>query len=404
MPSLDRLDRILPPEVRAVAERSTPIPTIAQRAALIAKDRPEFVRADIGQISSYSPDDEVLYGPPVGLPALREAIAELWTRSFALEPKLRDLNVSVCSGATEGLSLLFRCFARDRAVGLPRGFWENYANGVELAGGRSVLVDYFDADGRLDLAGLHDQIEREHIELLVANFPSNPTGALLDRDECAALAGLLRECDCLCISDEVYARLRYDGKPAMSLLGFAPERVVVVSSASKEYLLPGARVGYVLSVNSDLTDRVLRKLIRANTASPNVLGQRLLLPRLEAELTDLRAGREPQFLGALREELKSRRDALVELLLRRGFRLAGRAGGEAQGTIFLMVHVPKWFSGSAEEFAEAALSAGVCSLVPGDSFGLPETLRFSFGGMTTEQIGALDRGLGGLQAELKRSN
>jgi aspartate/methionine/tyrosine aminotransferase len=398
------LDQILPPEVRAVAERSTPIPTIAQRAALIAQDRPDFVRADIGQISSYAPDVEVLYGPPVGLPALREAIAELWTRSFDLSPPLRDLNVSVCSGAAEGLSLLFRCFAGGRAVGLPRGFWENYSNGVELAGGRAVLVDYFDAGGHLDLAGLRGQIERENIELLVANFPSNPTGALLDRDECSALAGLLRQCDCLCISDEVYARLRFDGRPAVSLLGCAPERVVVVSSASKEYLLPGARVGYVLSANADLTDRVLRKLIRANTASPNVLGQRLLLPRLEAELEDLRAGREPKFLSALREELKSRRNALVELLVRRGFRLAGRAGGEAQGTIFLMVHVPEWFDGDPEAFSEAALDAAVCSVVPGDSFGLPGTLRFSFGGMTMQQIGALDAGLGRMQSDAQSSN
>jgi aspartate/methionine/tyrosine aminotransferase len=397
MPSLDQLDQILPPEIRAVAERSMPIPTIAQQAIKIAAANPDFVRADIGQISSYSPDDEVLYGPPVGLPALRSAIAELWSTSFGLEPALEDKNVSVCSGAAEGLTLLFRCFSRDRVVGLPRGFWENYSNGVELAGGRAVLVDYFDAEGQLDLDGLRDQIEREKIELLVANFPSNPTGALLNQEECAALGGLLREVDCLCISDEVYARLRFDGGAAVSLLGCAPERVVVVSSASKEYLLPGARVGYVLSANSDLTDRVLRKLIRANTASPNVLGQRLLLPRLEAELEDLRAGREPKFLASLRAELKSRRDALVELLLRRGFRLAGRAGGEAQGTIFLMVYVPEWFDGSADEFSQAALSSRVCSVVPGDSFGLPGTLRFSFGGMTTEQVGALDKGLARMQ-------
>ena len=82
MPSLDQLDQILPPEIRAVAERSMPIPTIAQRAMKIAAVHPDFVRADIGQISKYSPDDEVLYGPPVGLPALRAAIAELWSKSF----------------------------------------------------------------------------------------------------------------------------------------------------------------------------------------------------------------------------------------------------------------------------------------------------------------------------------
>lgn len=398
MPTLDDLDPLLPDDVRVVANRSTPIPSIAQRAAEIAAQHPEFVRADIGQISGLSPDDEVLYGPPVGLPLLRSVLAELWSRCFELEPPLAAANVAVCTGASEGLSLLLRCFGRDRVVGIPRGFWENYANSVELGGGRAILLDYFADDGSLDLPGLRRQLESLGVSLLITNFPSNPTGSVLDESEARELCRLFAELDCLVISDEVYARLRFDGGPPLTLLRYAPERCVVVSSASKEYLLPGARVGYVLSAQPDLTDRVLRKLIRANTASPSVLGQLRLLPLLQTELEERRAGREPAFLGRVREELDRRRRGLLEILERHEIPLAGRAGHQPVGTIFLMTQVPKWFDGDAESFATRALEEHVCSVVPGDSFGLPDTLRYSFGGLTPESLQNLDRGLARLRA------
>src|SRR5512134_3452600 len=134
---LDRIWELLPAAVREVVERDTPIPTIAVRAAKIAAQHPDFVRADIGQISQFDPELEVLYGPPVGLQELRSALAETWNLEFQLNPALAAENTAVCTGAAEALSLVLRCLAHDKTVGLPRGFWENYANGVTLAGGRA---------------------------------------------------------------------------------------------------------------------------------------------------------------------------------------------------------------------------------------------------------------------------
>ena len=142
------------------------------------------------------------------------------------------------------------------------------------------------------------------------------------------------------------------------------------------------------------------KLIRANTASPNVLGQRMLLPLLEEELSDRVAGRPPRFLSNVRAELDIRRKGLLELLQRHEIPVAGRHGHEPVGTIFLMVSVPDWYDGDADSFAEKAMEEAVCSMVPGDSFGLPGTLRFSFGGMTADSIANLDRGFSRLRASL----
>lgn len=391
----DRLPGELPTDVREVVDRETPIPTIAQKAAAFASDRDDFVRGDIGQVSGFDPENEVLYGPPVGLEPLRTAVAEFWSLSFGLEKAgvtIGPANVAITSGAAEALALLFRCFGHGRVVGLPRGHWENYLNGVTLGGGEVEIIDYFDASGALDLDGIERQIRSRNIRCLVANFPCNPTGAVFDEDDARSLIEIARRHDVVILSDEVYARLRFDGRPPVSLLTYGPERVVVISSASKEYLLPGARVGYVLSTSATLTNKVLRKLIRANTASPNVLGQKEVLRRMTADLEDLRRGQEPTQMVRLRTELQRRQKALVEVLTRQGMEPVGRPQHQPAGTIFLMAALPDWWKQDDRAFAEAALEHGF-SVIPGSSFAIPNSVRFSFGGMSADAMGHLERHL-----------
>jgi aspartate/methionine/tyrosine aminotransferase len=403
---LDRVAELLPPAVQRVVTRETPIPTIALRAAQLRQQFPSLVRADIGQISGLDPALEVYYGPPVGLDELRAVVAETWNRVFRLtHGALPDLpqgltpkHVAVCTGAAEALSLLFRCFAHGQKVGIPRGYWENYLNGVELGGGTPVIVDFFDAHGRLDIDGLRAQLAAHSIRLLVANFPNNPTGATLDESEMQALGALLQETDCLAIADEVYSRLRYDGKAPVSLLRFAPKHTVVIGSASKEYLIPGGRVGYMLSTNADLTDRVLRRLIRANTASPSVLGQRQLLALMQGDLDDLRHDRAPQLLHKIREEMGARLSRLLALLSKHGLPTVGRPGHAPAGTIFLMAGLPAWWAGDEASFAERLLEEGCVSVVPGAAFGLAGCVRISFGGLTLDQLDQLDHNLAAFRA------
>lgn len=399
---LDSLDRWLPPEIATIVERQTPIPTIAALAGAKVTTTPSLVRGDIGQIVGVDADREVLYGPPVGLPELRDAIAEMYTRSFGWtrdDDPLSGANVTICTGAAEALSLLFKCFAKDRVVALMRGHWENYSNGVDLAGGRTVIVDVFDDDGNLAPEALEKQIREHDVSVLVANFPCNPTGAVLDADETAALARVAERTGIVVISDEVYARLRYDGRAPETLVRHAPGHAVSLSSASKEYLLPGARTGYVVSARPELTDKVLRKLVRANTASPNVLGQRMLLERLSSDLEDQRAGRPPALLTKIRDTMGERRKRLVEILAGTGMRTVGRPAHEPMGTIFLMAALPEWFPGDDDAFSREAIEAGAVSTVPGSSFGIPGAVRFSYGAMTLE---ALDR-LGTNLAEFRQA-
>lgn len=403
---LDSLETLLPARLLRVVKRDTPIPTIAARAAALKKEQPSLVRSDIGQISELDPSLEVLYGPPVGMEELRKVLAETWNITLGLRERpleglpdgLKPEHVAVCTGAAEGLTLLFAMLAHEKVVGLPRGHWENYSNGVDMAGGRSVLVDFFDAEGQLNIEGLRHQLQSQDIRLLVVNFPCNPTGAVLTDAEVHALGKLLEETNTLAIADEVYWRLRYDGAPPNSLLRAAPGHVVVVSSASKEYLLPGARVGYVISTRARFTDGALRKLIRANTASPNVPGQQRLLSLMKDELVFLKRGEAPPLLTRVRDEMALRKARLVEILDKHGFTMVGRPGHVPMGTIFLMAGLPAWWKGSDMAFVEKALETATVSVIPGSAFALERCVRFSFGGMTTAAIEQLDVNLARMRA------
>lgn len=404
---LDQLDSVISETAREIVERASPIPVISGAAAIKAAEGKGLVRADIGQISGLSEDDEVPYGPPVGLEHLRELIAETWNRTFHLadvdgigRDGLVAANVAITTGAAEALTLLFRIFAEHKTVLLPRGHWENYANGVALACGRVVVADYFDSDGQLNIEDLRSVIEAEGVNVVLSNFPANPTGAVLSSDEATRLGELARTTSTILIADEVYSRLRFDGQAPISLLTAAPERTITVTSASKEYLIPGARVGAVLCARSELTDQILRKMIRANSASPNTLGQRRLAATLEKDLEDLRVGQPPTLVSQVRDAMNERRMALIAVLKNHGFETIGRPGHSPMGTIFLMAALPSWWTGDDREFAEKALESHCVSVIPGSAFGLPGSVRFSYGGLDLQTIRQLDQNLKAFRAAI----
>jgi aspartate/methionine/tyrosine aminotransferase len=401
VPPLQRIPELLPEELQRIVRRDTPIPTVAQAARAKKAEVPTLVRGDIGQIVGVDEQLEVLYGPPLGMEELRATVAETYNLAFglgdgALESAPHGLtgrNVAVTTGAAEALSLLFRCFAKGKTVALPRGYWENYLNGLDMAQARHVVVDFFDASGALDIPAIERAIDAEGVAVMVVNFPCNPTGAVLGIDEYRALGQLVERTGTILIGDEVYARIRFDGCPPQTMIKFAPGNAVSVFSASKEYLHPGARVGYVVCAYEQLTDEVLRKVIRSNTASPNVLGQRRVLELMRPDLEDLRAGREPRMLTRIRDEVGTRCQLLLDVLERHGFMPVGRPGQRPMGTIFLTAALPEWWKGDDASFSKAAIESGCVSSVPGSAFGLEGSIRLSFGAMTRADIEQLDQNL-----------
>ncbi|HID93437.1 MAG TPA: pyridoxal phosphate-dependent aminotransferase [bacterium (Candidatus Stahlbacteria)] len=389
----------MPEGMRETVTSEPIIPTVVAKAKSIAAKNPNFIRSDQGQVIGILPEKEIYYGPSAGLEELRELIARFWTLAYGLKGKpgipadgLNKSHVAIVSGATHGLSIVLSLFAHNQNVGIMPLYWSNYKGIIRNAGGNPIVINIFDKNYNFDIEATERTIKSNKITSILINFPTNPSGDVLTDDELRSLAELARRLNLVIISDEVYNYLRYKGEP-QSMLAFAPERTVVVSSASKEYLIPGARVGYVISANKTFASSWMPRLIRASSSSPNVLGQRLLVDILRKEVNDLENGKPPKLISKIKEELSRRRDLIISVLKEKGFTLAGRDKDFPSGAISVLVCLPEHIKVDDKAFVDKALELQKFSAIPGSVFGAPRCLRFGYAGMTEGDIKRLAQNL-----------
>lgn len=393
IPLLEIALSTMPDGIRQTISSEPIIPAIAAKAKVIAQQNPEFIRSDQGQILDIFPEKEIYYGPSAGLEELRDLIGRFWTLTYRLKGKsgippegLGKKHVAIVTGATEGLSIVMHLVAFQQNVGLLPLYWSNYKGIILNSGGNPVILDFFDENYNPDFKKVQKQIEQQKITSLLINFPTNPSGDVLSESEMEQLAELARRMDLILISDEVYGTLRYKGTP-QSMLAYAPERTVIISSASKEYLIPGARIGYGIAADETFTNSWMSKMIRSFSSSPNVLGQHILIDILKGEVSDLENGRPPRIITEIKEELRKRCELIIQTLEEKGFTLAGRDKDFPSGAISVLARLPADINVDDKEFVQKAMEMGKFSAVPASVFGAPGCIRIGYAGMTQEKIG-----------------
>ena len=398
-PLLEQAWATMPEGIRKTLSSEPIIPAIAAKAKKIAAEKSDFIRSDQGQIVGVFPKKEIYYGPSAGLEELRELVGQFWTYAYRLKNRpgvppegLDKKHVAITSGATEGLAILMHLFAYNQNVGLMSLHWSNYKGIIQNASGNPIVIDLFDKNYNPDFERAEKFIEENKITSILINFPNNPSGDVLSVKELTRLAELARKKNLIIIADEVYNFIRYKGEP-QSMLSFAPERTVVVSSASKEYLIPGARVGYVLAADDMFTNTWMPNMIRSFSSSPNTLGQNMLIELLREEVKDFKNGRSPRIITEIKKELKSRCDLIILVLRDKGFTLAGRDKDSPSGAISVLARLPEDLECDDKAFVDKALELEKFSAVPASVFGAPNCIRFGYAGMTKESIMNLSQNL-----------
>ncbi|MFI6067031.1 pyridoxal phosphate-dependent aminotransferase [Micromonospora sp. NPDC051227] len=188
------------------------------------------------------------YSDPAGLLALREQVAAdlLATRGAQVDP---ESEITITCGATEGtmMALLAVTDPGDEVILLDPAF-ETYFGTVELCGAVARRVALRNPGWRLDIAALRAAIS-PRTRAIVVNTPHNPTGRSFDATELNAIIGLCCEYGLTCITDEVYERFIYDGRPHVSPLTLpgASAHSIVLGSLSKTLSMSGWRIGYCLA-------------------------------------------------------------------------------------------------------------------------------------------------------------
>lgn len=188
------------------------------------------------------------YAPMTGIPALREAIAEKTARVYGHLPDA-EAEVTVTSGATEALFNAIHAVVRagEEVIVLDPAY-DSYEPAIELAGAVAVHVPLDPRSFAVDWNRVCDAVT-PRTRMLIVNSPHNPSGAMFDADDIAALTDLLRGTDIVLLSDEVYEHIVFDGARHESILRHPElrERAFVVSSFGKTYHCTGWKLGYCIA-------------------------------------------------------------------------------------------------------------------------------------------------------------
>jgi len=186
------------------------------------------------------------YPPMLGIPDLRQAVAEANRRFYGLEVDPQT-EVMVTSGATEALAdCIFALVSPGDEVVLIEPLYDCYLPLVKQAGGIPVRVRVTPPNWSLDAEALKAAFSDKTKAVLINN-PMNPTAKVFSDEELELVASLCRQYDAYAICDEVYEHLVFDGqrhRPLMALDGMR-ERTVRIGSAGKTFSLTGWKVGYV---------------------------------------------------------------------------------------------------------------------------------------------------------------
>ena len=182
-----------------------------------------------------------------GLDELRKEISSYYKRKYnaCYEPKSEVL---VTVGGSEAIDITLRAIidAGDEVI-IPQPSYVCYEPLTKLVGGVPVIINTkAENDFKITKEELLSSITGK-TKALILPYPSNPTGAIMEKEDLEQIAEVLRERDIIVISDEIYSELTFgSAHTSIASIDGMKERVVVVNGFSKAFSMTGWRLGYAL--------------------------------------------------------------------------------------------------------------------------------------------------------------
>jgi len=256
------------------------------------------------------------YAPGIGLPAVRAAIAKHAERFYGqkLNP---DTDVLVTTGATEGVfaAILGLTDPGDEAI-VFEPVYDTYVPNLVMAGVTPRYVPLHGDNWTFDPDALATAFN-SRTRAIIVNTPHNPTGKVFSRDELRAIAELCQKHDVVAITDEVYEHILYDDAlhTRLATLPGMHERTVTISSLGKTFSVTGWKIGWAIGP-APLVNAVnqAHQFITYAVASP--------LQAAAAAALNLPFS----FYENLQSSYQARRDRLVDVLQKTGFKVFKPAG------------------------------------------------------------------------------
>ncbi len=296
---------------------------------------------------------KTFYTANQGLLELREEICKYQKRRFNLDyDPIKNTIVTV--GGSEGIDIALRALVNpgDEVILLDPSYVA-YMPGVQLAGAAPVTITLTQKNQFKLTPELLEAAITNKTKLLLLNFPNNPTGGFMTKEDYEKIVPIIKKHDLLVITDEIYAELSYDEK-FCSIASFdeIKDRVIVISGYSKAYAMTGWRLGYVLANETFI--KAMNKIHQFVIMSAPTAAQYGAIEAMRHCDDEIESMQQSYML---------RRNYIVE-----GFNNLGLETFMPQGAFYIFPCI-KSTGMTSEEFCEALLSDQKVACVPGTAFG-----------------------------------
>ena len=331
-------------------------------------------------------DNYTRYTPATGSNELKQAICDRMKADLHVEYEPNQ--VVVASGAKHIIYVALQTLLDPGdEVLLPTPSWVSYFEMIRMASGTPVMIPTTEEE--------HFKLSPQKMEAaitprtkaIILNNPNNPTGVVYDAAELKVLADICVKHDLYILCDEIYYSLMYDGKPFTCIATLGEEikkRTILINGVSKSYAMTGWRIGYSLA-EPEIT-KVMSNYISNSTGSPCSVSQKAAIEGLTSS---------QELVSSMRDAFQARRDYLVKRINT----IDGISCLCPEGAFYVMINVQKLFGKTlggmliqtSEDFTSAFLKKGLVALVPGEGFGTPGFVRWSYAASMENIEKGLDR-------------
>ena len=314
------------------------------------------------------------YTDVAGIPELRQAICARLARDHGLAYSESEILVS-CGGKHALFNLMAAVLNPGDEVIIPAPYWVSYPDQVLLFGATPVFITADERSGFKIRADQLDAAITPKTKLFIMNSPSNPTGAAYSKDELTQIARVLERHDILCVSDEIYDAIVYDGFVQTSIASISPkmkERTIVVNGVSKSYSMTGWRMGYAAGPQPIISTMAM--IQGQATSNITSITQKACIEAL--------AG--PQdFMTEWVAKFQERRNTIVRLLND----IPDVSCAIPQGAFYVFPRIDAYLGkktadgitlASDDDLSAYLLDDAKIAVVSGSGFGLPGYLRLSY--------------------------
>ncbi len=323
------------------------------------------------------------YTAVAGIPELRAAIAHRHAADFGSDYKPEETIAS-----TGGKLALFNAIQvlvdHGDEVILPVPYWVSFKDIIEYSGGKCVFVETIESEGFRLTADMIERRITPRTRAIIINSPNNPSGAVMDPADFAAILRLAHKRGIYVIADECYVYLNYTGGTfSAGSVTEVKEHLVIAGSLSKTYAMTGWRLGFAIAPAPIVN--AMTKLQSQSTSSSAHMIQKAAVAALTGP---------QQCVSDMKAEYIRLRDQTLDLLNK----IPGVTCARPEGAFYVYPNVSAYFGkagvSSAADVAKRLLHEAHVVTVPGEAFGTRDHIRLSY----ATSCGEISRGLQRMQA------